>query len=187
MKILRYIIPCILLIIFMSCDKRTSKKERLEQAISEFNKNQKSIVLKSYYPEYYTEIKTDSIIASTFKVSVKNYALMDSGILINESVEGTKKTAAYHRVFTSDIIVAVSDKIIYDKQISVATFKAFSNSGFWQNATLEHVWVNQDNSTAKQLSFGISFINPKNDSFKLYEMQIDQYGNEHLTLIEDHS
>lgn len=187
MKKLLYIFPLLGLIIFLSCDSKGSTKDRLKQSVSEFNKSQKLIDLKNYYPESYVETKTDSIISKTFSVTVKNYTLMDSEIFISESTKGLRKTSEYHRVFASDIIVSVSEKIIYDKHISAATFEGVSTSKFWQNATLEHVWVNQDDSNSKIVSLGISFINPKSKSSKLYEMQIDKNGNEYITLIEDHS
>jgi len=187
MKKLLIIISCLSIVLFMSCDERTSKRDALKQDIVDFNKNIKPIVLKTYYPEFYTETKTDSIISKTFEVSIKNYSIDGLGILINESIEGLQKASEYHRVFASDVTVAVSNKIIYDKHISVDSFEDLSNSEFWKNATLEHVWVNQEHSNSDQLSLGISFINPVHSTFKLYEMRIDNQGNERLMLIEDHS
>jgi len=187
MKKIWLLFPCILLLILISCDRKTSKKERLEHAISEFNKNQNLRGVKNYYPESYTEIKTDSIISNTFKVSIKNYVSSEAGILIKKPLNDVTQTAQYHRVFESDIVVAVADKIVFEKHISVAKFKAISASKFWDDATLEHVWVNQDTSNTDKLSLAISFINPKHQTYKLFEMEIDKSGNERLTLIEDHS
>nr|WP_321235258.1 hypothetical protein [uncultured Psychroserpens sp.] len=187
MKKIVLLVPCIILLVLTSCDGRTSKKERLEHAISEFNKNQKLTSVKHYYPESYAETKTDSLISKTFKVSIKNYTSMDSQILLNQSVKDLKMTSKYHRSFESEIIVTVQDEIIFKRHISAEKFRDISPSEFWKNATLEHVWVNQEISNDKKLILGISFINPKNESYKLYEMRIDKSGNERLTLIEDHS
>lgn len=187
MKKLWILIPCMVAFIFMSCDRRTSQKERLEQAVFEFNKNLNLDDLIHYYPENYTEIKTDSIISNTFKVNIRNYTSMRDEILTEESINAHQKTLTYHRVFESDILVSVEDNTIYNHHISVEKFKDISASKFWENATLEHVWVNQDTSTPVQLTLGVSFINPKDNTYKLYELQIDQLGNERLTLIEDHS
>lgn len=187
MKKIFIFIPCLLLVVLMSCDNRTSKRDRLQQAVSEFNKNQRLIDVSIYYPESYTETKTDSIISSTFDVSIKNYALTDQNILLNQSVKHLKKTSKYHRVFESDILVTVADKIVFERHISAEHFKSHSTSEFWNSATLEHVWVNQENSNSEKLSLSLSFINPKRNTFKLYELHIDINGNERLTLIEDHS
>ena len=187
MKKIAIILPCLLLILLASCDRRTSKKEHLEQAVIEFNKNLKSYNVTNYYPESYTEIKTDSLIANTFEVSVKNFTAMDDGILINKSLENYKNITNYHRVIKADILVTVKDKIIYKKQLSAKSFRDFSDSKFWQNTTLEHVWVNQELSTTQNVSLSVSFVDPKSKAFRLYELRIDKNGNERLTLIEDHS
>lgn len=171
----------------MSCDSRTSKKDRLEKAVIQFNKNLKLSNVINYYPESYTEIKTDSIISNTFHVNIKNYSSMDRGIFMNTSTEQLKKTSQFHRAFESDILVSIADKVIYNSHISAAKFSRLNSDKFWTNATLEHVWVNEELSNTKTLSLGISFINPKDETYKLYEIRIDPLGNERLTLIEDHS
>ncbi|MCD2258686.1 hypothetical protein [Psychroserpens luteolus] len=187
MKKLILLVPCLLVLVLMSCDRRTSKKERLENAVSDFNKNFKIESLKSYYPETYTEIKTDSVISNTFLVSIKNYTSMDSEIPVHSLSKNSTELTKYHRVFESDILVAVSDKIIYEKHISAEEFRDYSNSEFWKNATLEHIWIDQDASNTTTLALGISFVNPNNKAYKFYEMLIDKNGKERLTLIEDHS
>ncbi|MFD2914347.1 hypothetical protein [Psychroserpens luteus] len=187
MKKIVLFIPVMILFVLTSCDSRKSKIDRINDAVLEFNNREKLIDLKDYYPDSYTETKTDSIISKTFKVSVKNYAVMDQEILIKQTVKNLNKTSQFHRVFESDIVVAVEDKIIYSRHISAEKFRDFEASDFWNNATLEHVWVNQEASNTEKLSLGISIINPKNKAYKLYEILIDKSGNERLTLIEDHS
>lgn len=187
MKKIVVFIPIILLLILTSCNGRKSKIDLINGAVSEFNNNQRLIDIKDYYPKQYTETKTDSIISKTFRVHVKNYSLMNQEVLIKQSIKNRSKTSQFHRVFESEIIVAVDDKIIYSKHISVEKFRDFESTEFWNNATLEHVWVNQEHSNTEHLSLGISLINPKNKAFKLYEILIDKSGNERLILIEDHS
>ena len=187
MKKIVLFIPIILLLVLTSCDRRKSKIDRINDAVSDFNKKEKLIDLKDYHPKNYTETKTDSIISKTFRVSVKNYTVMDQEILIKQTINNLNKTSQFHRVFESDIIVAVENKIIYNKHISAEKFRDFETNDFWNNATLEHVWVNEEYSNTEKLSLGVSIINPKNKAFKLYEILIDKSGNERLTLIEDHS
>ena len=173
--------------IIMSCDRRTSKKDRLEQDVLEFNKKIKLIDVKHFYPESYVEIKTDSIISNTFRVSIKNHSIDNASIFIDKSVKDLKSISKYHRVFESDVLVSVNDKIVFSEHISAANFKDKNPSVFWKNATLEHVWVNQDISNQNMLSLGISFVNPKQNTYHLYEMRIDTQGNERLIFIEHNS
>nr|WP_321222728.1 hypothetical protein [uncultured Psychroserpens sp.] len=187
MKNILLLVSFLTLIILTSCDGRKSKSDRINNAVLEFNNKEKLIDLKDYFPESYAEIKTDSIIAQTFKVSVKNYTVMNQQILVKQTSKNRNKTSKFHRVFESEVVVAIEDKIIYSKHISVEKFKNFDTSEFWSNATLEHVWVNQEASSTENLSLSVSIINPKNKRFKLYEIRIDQSGKEYLTLIEDRS
>ncbi|MFK7782794.1 hypothetical protein [Psychroserpens sp.] len=181
------LIIVLIAIAFYNCDRRGSARENLQNSISEFNKKQTSLDIVTYYPEAYTEVKTDTIISNTFKVSIKNYAKMDSQILVSSEKSQTKTILNYHRVFESEIQIAVASKNIFKTTINAKDFKDTSQSNFWDDATLEHVWVNQETSNANEINLGISIINPKNSSHKLYELVVDAKGKQELHLIEEHS
>ncbi|MBR9915003.1 MAG: hypothetical protein GYB32_09295 [Algicola sp.] len=187
MKKIVFILMCIFAVTICSCDRRSSKKERLEHAVHEFNNKYKSLDIKTYYPEAYVEIKTDSIVSKTFHVSIVNHSLSDTGILIKESINGKSKSAHYHRVFESEINIKIADKMIFDKHISAKNFSAFSNSHFWRYATLEHVWVNEEHSDPTKVALNLSFMNPKDHTYQLYELLVDREGNELITLIKDYT
>ncbi len=174
-------------IAFYSCDRRGSVRENLQQSISEFNENQTHLDIVTFYPEAYTEILTDSLISNTFKVSIKNYSKMDSQILMNSETDKKKTKTNYHRIFESEITIALASKNILNTTISAEDFKDSSSSPFWKNATLEHVWVNQETSDTKEVNLGISIINPKSKAYKLYELVVNTEGEQNLYLIEEHS
>ncbi|MGB3605876.1 MAG: hypothetical protein WA775_12290 [Psychroserpens sp.] len=187
MKKYGLIISLIAFVFLLNCDRRTSKKERLEHAIAQFKSTLELTDHYTYYPEGYLEVQTDSLIANQFQVHIKNYSILDSEILMNQSVKAHKKTIQFHRRFESDVLISVANEIIFEKHITAEHFKDKYPNTFLQNATLEHVWVNQENSNSEKLTLGISFINPINKAYQLYEMRIDAKGNEQLTLLEDHS
>lgn len=175
-------------IAILSCTRPGSKREHLQNSISEFNQKHSDLNLSvQYYPEHYTEVQTDSIIANTFKVRIKNFANMNSQILVSSETEGTKTKLNYHRVFESEIRIASATKVLLSTSIKAQDFKDTNQPEFWNNATLEHVWVKQEASNNKELYLGISIINPKNKTYKLYELLVDTEGQQHLTLIEEHS
>lgn len=187
MKKILIFITTIGVLFFTSCDDRKSKIDRIADAVKVFNKNNRSINLIKYYPEQYTQIKTDSIVSKTFHVSIKNHSLMTDYITLKKTLKGTTQITKAHRVFESDVIVSVNNLIIYNKRMSSDKLKDSASSEFWNHATLEQVWVNQERSNSKQLSLGLSVINPRNNTFKLYEILIDKYGNERLILHKDYS
>lgn len=174
-------------IICLSCDGRKTQKEALEHAISEFNLKNNVSEKVNYHPEAYVEIVTDTIISNGIKVHIKNYSLLDEQILISNTTDATSKEVKYQRVFESEIIVSKASKDILSTHISAKEFKTSATDLFWNNATLQHVWVNQDLSTDDDIKLDISFINPKNNAYKLYRMSIDGYGQQTLNLIEERS
>lgn len=163
----------------MSCDGRQSHRESLESAVSEFNKKQTSIEVIKYYPKEYTEIVTDTIISNTLEVKIKNYTLMDKQIpLLSKSNE-------VHRVFESEVEVFAASTSVFKTIINAELFATQKDTPFWNHATLEHVWVNQDLSTVKEVFLEVSFLNPITKNFKLYRMTIDTSGKHQIHLIEE--
>ena len=177
----------LLALAFISCDRRGSARENLENSISEFSKKHTSLDVVTYYPEAYTEVQTDSLISNTFKVSIKNYTKMDSQILLSSETDEHKTKTNYHRVFESEINITLASKNILNTTITAEDFKNSSQSEFWNSATLEHVWVNQETSNTKELNLGISIINPNSKAYKLYELVVDIEGKQNLYLIEENS
>lgn len=187
MKKLVFILFLTAIAIF-SCNRPESKRENLQNSISEFSKKHAPLnLVTSYFPENYTEVQTDSIIANTFKVRIKNYSNMDSQILVSSETSNAKTKFNYHRMFESEITITTTTKHILSTSIKAQDFKDTVQPEFWNNATLEHVWVNHETSNSKELYLGISIINPKNNAYKLYELVVNTEGQQHLKLIEKHS
>ena len=177
----------ILSVSFISCDGRKSKRESLKQSIAEYNKRQSAIEIATYYPKEYTEVVTDTLISNHLKIHIKNYSVEDQSILISSTEKGNLKNSNFHRVFESEVTVVSSTKVIFYTHISAKEFEPHSSDVFWNDATLQHVWVNQELSSKKYVLLNISFINPKDNSYKWYQMSIDMDGNKELKLIEDNA
>lgn len=173
-------------IVCLSCDGRQTKKEALERAISKFNLKSSPIEMVTYQPEAYVEIVTDTIISNSIKVSIKNYSLLDEQILVSDVTDAIYKKTNYQRVFASEISISTASKDILNTHISAKQFKTINADPFWDNATLQHAWVNQELSTINDIKLDITFINPKNKAYKWYRMSIDSYGQQTLNLIEEH-
>ena len=173
-------------IAFFSCNRPESKRENLQNSISEFSKKHVDLDIVTYFPEAYTEVQTDSIIANTFKVSIKNYTKMDSEIFINSETIEEKTRRNYHRVFESEINIVLASKELFHTTINAEDFKDHSQPDFWNNATLQHAWVDQEASNNKEVNLGISFINPKSNAYKLFELVVNTEGKQIINLIEEH-
>lgn len=187
MRQIAIVLTLISALFLWSCSYSETKKERLNNAISEFNQNINKIDLINYFPETYTEVKTDSIIENTFKVSIKNFSSNESGLNLNNSSDQFSNTRHIHRVFMADINVKVVYRIVYQKRLKAQHFDPYSDPEFWSNATLEHVWIDQWKSNSESLALNVSFLNPLNKTYKIYELRIDSNGNESKRLIQQNS
>lgn len=177
MKNLIYSIAIIGLV-FTGCDSRPTQREALQKAVNEFNKKQTPLNTTTYHPREYTEIVTDTIISNTLEVKIKNYSLMDKAI----KLENPDKA---HRVFESEVEVLAASTSIFKTVINTGLFATKKDSHFWNRATLEHVWVNQELSSDKEVYLDVSFLNPVSKDFKLYRMSVDKNGNHYIRLIEE--
>ncbi|MCK0114390.1 hypothetical protein [Gelidibacter sp. F63206] len=180
-----FILTAVISIVLMACDGRQTKKEALERAISEFKLRNSVLEVVNYQPEAYVEIVTDTIISNRTNVHVKNYSLLDEQIFVSSTTNANFNEVTYQRVFESEIIVSMASKDIFRTHISAKQFKLRDADLFWNDVTLQHVWVNQELSTDDDIILDMSFINPKNNAYRLYRMSIDPYGRESVNLIEE--
>ena len=169
---------------FVSCDGRINQHEALSNAVSEFNNNQTQVELITYSPKEYTEIVTDTVIEKAVRVHIKNYTLMQNNVIIN--FKDNPRTLDYQRSFESEISVYYPSGAEFKTLINAKSFKDRDRDLFWNNATLQHAWVNQEESNCEKISIMVSFVDPKTKSYKLYQMMIDQTGNCNILLKENY-
>lgn len=170
---------------FISCDGRKSRSEALKSSIKDFNEKQADVVVVSYYPKDYTEVVTDTIICNSVNVHIKNYSRLDKSLLISVNDKTKPKSKKEHRVFESDVVVSTPTRELLKIHISAEQFKSIDPDIFWNHATLQHVWVNQELSTIDYIKLDMSFINPSNNSYKIYRMSINKSGQKETSLIEE--
>lgn len=170
---------------FVSCDRRQSKSESLKASIEKFKKDQSETIIISYYPKEYTEVVTDTLLSNTVNIRIKNYSLAAESIAMSTGNSKSPKTQLQHRVFESDVIITRSSKELSNFHISASDFKLKNADSFWKQATLEHVWVNQELSTLEAIKLDVSFINPKDQSFKMFRISIDNNGHQTIDLIKE--
>ncbi|MBE9490966.1 MAG: hypothetical protein IMY67_11770 [Bacteroidetes bacterium] len=168
----------ILILVFaiaiVSCDGRDRVYKKSQDVFKlEGKTNSKKII---YIPEAYTETKTDTITNTDFNVHIKYYSLM------NSSVELSKKEL--HRNFESQIIIYKKEKIIFNETINKSDFINSNESQFWDNAIMQFVWLDEEQSNQSQVVINYSFLLPKTNTFQSFTLQIDEKGNRKIRRIE---
>lgn len=169
-------------IVFVSCDGRKNHNDLLQEAITNFSQKLEKVETITFYPKEYTEVATDTLISNKVSVHIKNYSLTEETILLAKS----DNLINFHRVFESEISINTKDKDILNTTINARNFTN-SEDLFWNNATLQQVWVNQELSTVEEINLEISFINPLDQSYKLYRMSVNENGQQQIHLIEEQS
>ncbi|TDU40213.1 hypothetical protein BXY82_2259 [Gelidibacter sediminis] len=173
--------------ICFNCDGRQTKREAFVKAVAEYNLNTTPLPAVIFSPDRNVEIVTDTLIANSLNVRIRNYSLMDAQIVVSRTEMNNSSQIQYQRIFESEITITKASKSILSTHISAKQFKGWSTDPFWKDATLQHTWVNQELSSADAITLEISFINPNTKGYKLYRMYIDTHGKQALHLIEEHS
>ncbi|HLT34607.1 MAG TPA: hypothetical protein VKZ98_12495 [Aquaticitalea sp.] len=182
-----FLLLSIVSLVLISCDGRKSKSESLKASVEAFTQKQSTIELINFYPKKYTEVITDTLISNQVNVKIRNFSLPNKTIAISSSDTKNRQQQSLHRVFESEITISTASKTIFERRVSAEEFKTANNYEFWNNATLQHAWVNQELSTADTVQVDITFINPKENTYKLYRMSIGADGQQLISLIEENS
>lgn len=105
----------ILVVALTSCEGRTTTNQALSESIEEF-KETNTIERITYTPESYTEVTTDTIFNSGFRIKIKFYSDMENQILKKVNQEDTiyKK---YYREFYAQINISKNGNEIFNKTI----------------------------------------------------------------------
>ncbi|MFD1161958.1 hypothetical protein [Hwangdonia seohaensis] len=170
------ILCCALIITLISCDGR----DRIHKTNAEVLKENKLFDSFSeeikYIPELRTEILTDTILSTGFRVKIQYYALdkayssktIKTSSLINKTL--------HFKNFEAQFQVLKNNQIIAQHVINKDVFKKFESPAFWKQAIMQFVWIDYENSTADFISINTSFNIPETDIYKDFSIIIDTFG-----------
>jgi len=168
------ILVLVFAIAIVSCDGRDRVYKKNQDVFKLDDKTNSEKI--TYIPEAYTETKTDTIISTDFNIHIKYFSLM------NSSVELSKNEL--HRNFESQIIVYKKEKLIFNEMITKSDFINSNELQFWDNAIMQYVWLDEEQSNHSQVVINYSFLLPKTNTFQSFTLLIDQKGNRKIRRIE---
>lgn len=186
---MKYILVlCFIAFSLIGCDGRKDSKTVIEKSITKLRKRHQ-VEHNIFFPKAHLQNVTDTIYSNGKRIRIKNYTIDNKAILVNSTLEKEKniKTTKYHRVLESEITIYKDSKPLFTKHLNLENFKYKTDDEFWNNATLEHVWVNDDIYNLQRINIHFSFINPIDNTYKLYKMYVGEKGIENIYLIEDNS
>lgn len=175
-----------IIITLISCDARDRINRTPKEILKEKNLLESFSERVSYFPQEYSEVKTDTILSNGYHVNVKTFTDMESSYL--KQFKHDSINYKYHyRDFKAEIVASHNSIIFHDvidKQYILKHDKTVSY--YMETSILKSVWVNQEESlNQNKLVLNILFTQPKTNTEKVFELVIDNTGDKKLTNLTD--
>jgi len=175
-----------IIITLISCDSRDRINRTPKEILKEKNLLESFSERVSYFPQEYSEVKTDTILSNGYHVNVKTFTDMESSYL--KQFKHDSINYKYHyRDFKAEIVASHNSIIFHDvidKQYILKHDKAVSY--YMETSILKSVWVNQEESlNQNKLVLNILFTQPKTNTEKVFELVIDNKGDKKLINLTD--
>lgn len=175
-----------IIITLISCDARDRINRTPKEILKEKNLLESFSERVSYFPQEYSEVKTDTILSNGYHVNVKTFTDMESSYL--KQFKHDSINYKYHyRDFKAEIVASHNAIIFHDvidKQYILKHDKAVSY--YMETSILKSVWVNQEESlNQNKLVLNILFTQPKTNTEKVFELVIDNKGDKKLINLTD--
>lgn len=174
MKIYIPLLVFFISIVFISCDGKHRVYEKKYDVFNQQDIPQVSNII--YIPNSYTETKTDTITSTNFRVQIKYYSLMNSAVELSKN--------ELHRNFESQIVVYKREKLVFNETINKSDFINSNELQFWDNAIMQYVWLDEEQSNQSLVVINYSFLLPKTNTIQSFTLHIDKKGNRKIRRIE---
>lgn len=168
---------------FISCDGRDRKHKTNEEVLKE------SKILDSfseniqYIPDTYTEVVTDTILNSGFRVKIKTYTEMQDNVL-NEFTIDTIKYRFHYRNYTGKLNIFYKSALIFEETIDKSYLYKNKDKEFWDSAIMGGISIDEHNSTNNEVHISILYCIPESEICKDFKLIIDKKGDNTLKELE---
>ncbi len=175
-------------IAIFSCEGRKSKADALKESVTKFKDSLGTLEIIEYVPEKYAEVKTDTILSNGFSISIKTYTNMNKSVIIKHKLD-TITYVNYHRDWISEVSVKRRDKLVFEEKIDVQFFlkNNIAINDYLSKVINTRVWIDDKQSIEKDsISLLTVFLNPEDDNFLIYRIEIGNDGKYSLKKIENY-
>ncbi len=167
----------VMIFAFASCDGRERKHKSNAEILKENNLLESFSEAITFVPKSYTEIKTDTLFNNGFSVKIKyrslenSFAYIETKKLKNDSVSKT-----YYKNFEAQLLVLKDHSIVNQSLINKSFLQEFTGASISNEAVMQYVWIDAENSTAKNLFINTSFCIPNTDDCRDFTLNINDKG-----------
>ena len=162
---------------FLSCDGRyrahLSNAEVLKEnkLLSSFSEKLK------FTPKQSINIETDTILSNNFQVKLKYYSLETNSIVKTYKTKNGSLINHTFKNFEAQIQILNKNNIISQNLIDKHLFYQFETISYWENAIMQHPWIDYNNSKKNSVSIIVSFNIPNTINYKDFSLTINENGN----------
>lgn len=166
----------LLVLTFASCDGRHRKyktnTKNLEQnnPLISFNEH------TTFLPKQDLKIVTDTIMNNGFQIKINYNTVGRYNVLKVKNEKLNQAFNVHYKNFEAKLYVLNKGKVINDSIVNKKLFHEFETPQFWNNAIMQHLWVDYQASTEDQLILKTAFNIPNTEIYKDFVLKIDKRG-----------
>lgn len=173
----------LIIITLSSCDNRDRKNKSNEDVLKEIKLSDSFSEITKYIPEIYTEVNTDTILNTGFRVKIKTYTEMQDNVF-NEFTIDSIKYKFYYRNYTGKLDVFYNNTSVLKETINKSYLNQNGDKSFWDDAIMGGIYIDELNSTKKEVYISVLYCIPESEICKEFNIIVDKEGKTILKELE---
>ncbi|MDN3667473.1 hypothetical protein ACFFU1_05965 [Algibacter miyuki] len=172
-----FFFACTISLVFMSCDGRNRMHQSNREVLESANLLESFSTRVYFVPQEEVKIHTDTIMSSGFHVKLNYNSIEGQFVSKTEVTKGKTQTKIHFKNFEAQLSVLKQGQLLTHSLINKSLFKEYATPDFWEQAIMQHVWLNHEQSTAEMVCLNTSFRILNTNTFKDFSILIDTFGN----------
>ncbi|WP_339896239.1 hypothetical protein [uncultured Algibacter sp.] len=160
----------------MNCDGRSRVHQTNTQVLPENNLLNAFNEHIKFVPETKVEIVTDTILSNGFQIKIIYNSIENSSVSKTVKTKNNTTSKINYRNFEAKLHILKNGSTINQSVINKKLFDAFENTSFWEAAIMQHVWIDYEASTERELYLNTAFHIPNTKTYKDFVLKIDERG-----------
>ncbi|MFV0541117.1 MAG: DUF4738 domain-containing protein [Aestuariibaculum sp.] len=161
---------------FISCDGRARKYKDNREILKGNNLLRSFSEEITFTPKSYTEINTDTILSSGFRVKIKYYSLEHDYIVKSVKLKTNSITKHYYKNFEAKLDILKDNTLVVSQNITKHHFLQFVPKNFRDKAIMQSLWINEENTTPNSIYLNTCLLVPETGVFKDFSIIIHHNG-----------
>lgn len=164
------------IITFLSCDGRDRKYKTNAEVLKEHKLFESFSEEIEYIPELRTEINTDTLLSTGFRIKLQYYSTEDSYSAKTIEPSNHPNKTLHFKNFEAQVKISKNNSVVAQGTINKKLFQTFGPPSFWDAAIMQYVWIDYERSNQDFVTLNTSFNIPKTEVYKDFSIIIKKSG-----------